>query len=138
MPKNYDDEYFNLMSSLADSVPDMSDEEVDEAIQKDGDNTELIDLILMNAIKQGKKMALANARRQYEAESERRRTETYDLPKTPAEKRSMIQKLIETLSLGQQELTLQFRAYESMPDEDLDGALKQLIELQSDTEKLDQ
>lgn len=137
MPKNYNNEYFNLMGSLADSVVDMSDEEVDEAIREDGDNVDQIHMVLMDAVKQGKKMALEIARREYEAESERLRTQTYELPKTPAEKRSLIQKLIQSLSFGQQELTLQFREYESMPDEDLDGALKQLLELQSGTENVD-
>lgn len=138
MPKNYDDEYFNLMSALADSVMDMSDEEVEDAIREDGDNVDQINLVLMNAVKLGKKMVLENARRAYEAESERLQARKYDLPSTAGEKRSLMQKLIEALSLGQQELTLQFREYESMPDEDLDGALKQLMELQSGTEKLDQ
>lgn len=138
MPNNYDEQYFRLMSSMADSVIDMSDEDVEEAIREDGDNVDQIHTFLMDAIKQGKKLALEHARREYEAESERLRTQTYELPETPAEKRGLIQKLIESLSFGQQELTLQFREYESMPDEDLDGALKQLIELQPDTKKLDQ
>ncbi|QQS33613.1 MAG: hypothetical protein IPM50_03240 [Acidobacteriota bacterium] len=138
MPNNYDEQYFNLMSSLADSVIDMSDEEVEEAIRGDGDNVDQIHTVLMDTIKEGRKLALEQARREYEAESERLRTQTYELPQTPAEKRGLIQKLIESLSFGQQELTLQFCEYESMPDEDLDGALKQLLELQSDTEKLEQ
>lgn len=117
---------------------DMSDEEVEEAICEDGDNVDQIHLVLMDAVKQGKKLALEHARREYEAESERLRVKTYDLPSTAAEKRSLIQKLIQSLSLGQQELTMQFREYESMPDEDLDGALKQLLELQSGSEKIDQ
>ncbi len=138
MPNNYDEQYFNLMSSMADSVIDMSDEEVEEAIREDGDNVDQIHAVLMDTIKEGRKLALEQARREYEAESERLRTQTYELPQTPAEKRSLIQKLIESLSFGQQELTLQFREYESMPDEDLDLALKQLLELQSETEKLEQ
>lgn len=138
MPNNYEEQYFNLMRSLADSVIDMSDEDVEEAIRNDGDNIYQIHTVLLDAIKQGKKLALEHARREYEAESERLRTQTYELPETPGEKRSLIQKLIESLSFGQQELTLQFREYESMPDEDLDGALKQLLELHSDTEKLEQ
>lgn len=138
MPNNYDEQYFNLMSSMADSVIDMSDEEVEEAIREDGDNVDQIHAVLMDTIKEVRKLALEQARREYEAESERLRTQTYELPQTPAEKRSLIQKLIESLSFGQQELTLQFREYESMPDEDLDLALKQLLELQSDTEKLEQ
>lgn len=138
MPNNYDEQYFNLMSSMADSVIDMSDDEVEEAIREDGDNVDQIHAVLMDTIKEVRKLALEQARREYEAESERLRTQTYELPQTPAEKRSLIQKLIESLSFGQQELTLQFREYESMPDEDLDLALKQLLELQSDTEKLEQ
>lgn len=138
MPNNYDEQYFNLMSSLADSVIDMSDEDVEEAIREDGENVDQIHTVLRDAIKQGKKLALQQARREYEAEGERLRTQTYELPQSSAEKRSLIQKLIESLSFGQQELTLQFREYENMPDEDLDGALKQLLELQSDTEKLEQ
>lgn len=138
MPKNDDEQYFNLMASLADSVIEMSDKEVEEAIREDGDNLDQIKLVLMDAIKQGKKQSLLEARRAYEAESERLQKQTYELPKTPAEKRSLIQKLIESLSYGQQELTLQFREYESMPDDDLDGALRQLLELQSGTQKLEQ
>jgi hypothetical protein len=48
--RDYEKEYSNVMNALADSVFEMSDEEVEEYIQKDGDNTEQIRQVLLNAV----------------------------------------------------------------------------------------
>lgn len=126
------DEYFNMMTALADSVVEMSDAEIDEEIREDGDDTEEIQQVVLNSVKLAKQHALREARNQYTSNLQTFQKLTFELPPTPSEKRDLLQSMLGSISQTQQlALTGQFREFEKLADEDLDGILLQLFALQS-------
>ncbi|MGE3466919.1 MAG: hypothetical protein AB7J13_08300 [Pyrinomonadaceae bacterium] len=130
-PDKTSEEYFNLMSGLADSAMDMSDEEIEEEIAETGNTAEETKNLFLNAIKLAKLQALREAKVEHEAAVLSLRKIKFERPETPAEKRGMIQSILAGISASQQQsLTAQFREYESLPDEDLDRLLDQLYILQ--------
>lgn len=126
------DEYFNLMSGLADSVVEMSDAEIDEEIKEDGDSTEATRTALLNSVKLAKQHALREARKQYTSSLQTFQKIVFELPPTINEKRDLLKSMLGSISQTQQlALTGQFREFEELADEDLDGMLLQLFALQS-------
>lgn len=132
------DEYFNMMTALADAVVEMSDAEIDEEIKEDGNDTEEIRQVLLNSVKLAKQHALREARNQYTSSLQTFQNLTFELPPTPSEKRDLLQSMLGSISQTQQlALTGQFREFEKLADEDLDGILLQLFALQSAERKGD-
>jgi hypothetical protein len=124
------------MNSLADSVMEMTEEELQEEIAETGDTAEETKNLLVNAIKFAKQQALREARLEYEATVHSLSTIKFEKPETPAEKRGLIQSILARLGATQQQaLTAQFREFESLPDEDLDRLLDQLLILQRESEE---
>ena len=133
--KKIRDEYFNLMNGLAESVFDMSDTEIDEVIAEEGDNTDEIRAVLLKSVQLAKKHALVEAKQQYAAELHSYRKIKFELPATPKGKRDLLQSMLGSMSNTQQHaLTGQFRDFEELADEDLDGILLQLIALEESSE----
>lgn len=135
----YEDELSNVMNALADSVLEMSDEEIEQELQEEGDDSEDIRQILLNGIKRCRQKNLREAQERHQKNVLFFQNTHYEIPENPADKRDLIQSMLGSLAAQQQSsLTLQFRDYESMPDEDLDGVLLQLFaltQINSSTEK---
>lgn len=129
--KKYRDQFFNAMNGLADSVFEMSDEEIEAELKGHEDDAEEIRNVLLSALKAYQLQDLREAKERYEKNLQSFRTTTFDLPSTPTEKRNLIQSILGGLTQGQQLVTAQFRDFENMPDEDLDGVLLQLLTLKS-------
>lgn len=135
-PDKTSEEYFNLMSGLADSVIDMSDDEIQEEVAEIGDKAEETKNLLLNAIKFAKQQALRDAKLEHEATVRSLSSMRFERPEAPAEKRGLIQSILAGLGATQQQaLTAQFREFESLPDEDLDRLLDQLFILQKESEE---
>lgn len=133
------DEYFNMMTALADSVVEMSYTEIDEEIEEVGDETEEIRKVLLNSVKLAKQFALREARNHYDYNLKTFQKLTFDLPSTPSGKRDLLQSMLGEISQSQQHaLTGQFREFEKLADEDLEGILIQLISLQAVEKQGDQ
>lgn len=131
----YQDELANIINGLADSVLEMPDEEINEEIVENGDDTEIIRQILLNSVKNCRQKNLREARARYDKNFFSFQTTKFDLPETPDEKRHLIQAMLGSLaSQNQVQVTAQFRDFENLPDEDLDGVLQQIFALQ-ETEK---
>jgi len=129
-------EYFNLMSGLADSFMEMTDEEIQEEIAETGDTAEETKNLLLNAIRFAKQHALREAKIEHETTLRSLSTMRFEKPEAPAEKRGLIQSILAGLgAIQQQALTAQFREFESLPDEDLDRLLDQLFILQKESEE---
>jgi hypothetical protein len=80
---------------------------------------------------------LRDARHRYEKKIFSFRETKFDLPDSPDEKRHLIQALLGSLAAqSQARVTAQFREFENLPDEDLDGVLQQIYALQA-AEKAD-
>lgn len=130
------DEYFNVMNALADSVVEMSDAEIDEEIKEEGDNTEETRNVLLNSVKLARQHALREARKQYTSNLQKFQNLTFKLPATPSEKRGLLQSMLGSISQTQQlALTGQFREFEDLADEDLDGILQQLFALSAEEQE---
>ncbi len=135
-PDKTSEEYFNLMSGLADSVMDMTDEEIQEEVAETGDTAEETKNLLLNAIKFAKQQALREAKLEHEATVRSLSTMRFEKPEAPTEKRGLIRSILAGLGATQQQaLTAQFREFESLPDEDLDRVLDQLFILQKESEE---
>lgn len=127
----YQDELANIMNGLADSVLEMPDEEIKAELIEDGDDTEFIRQILLNSVKNCRQKNLREARARYDKNFFSFQTTKFDLPKTPDEKRHLIHSMLGNLaSQNQVQVTAQFRDFENLPDEDLDGVLQQIFALQ--------
>lgn len=128
----YEDELSNLMSGLADSVLEMSDEEIEEEINFEGDDSEDIRQVLLYAVKACRQEKLIEAKKLHQLNLNLYQNRHYEIPDSPDEKRNLIQSMLGNMaSQNQSALTLQHRDYEDMPDEDLDGFLHQLFALKS-------
>ena len=133
----YQDELANIMNAIADSVLEMPDEEIREEIIEEGDNTEVIRQILLNSVTDCRQKKLREARERYEKKIFSFQETKFDLPDSPDEKRHLIQAMLGSLAAqNQARVTAQFREFENLPDEDLDGVLQQIFALQS-AEKTD-
>ena len=126
----YQEELANIMNALADSVLEIPDEEVKVQIIEEGDNTEIVRQILLNSVKNCRQKKLREARDRYNKNFTSFQTNKYDLPESPDEKRHLIQAMLGNLAAqSQTQVTAQFRDFENLPDEDLDGVLQQIYAL---------
>jgi hypothetical protein len=133
----YQDDLANIMNAIADSVLEMPDGEIREEINEEGDNTEAVRQILLNSVTACRQKKLRDARHRYEKKIFSFRETKFDLPDSPDEKRHLIQALLGSLAAqSQARVTAQFREFENLPDEDLDGVLQQIYALQA-AEKAD-
>lgn len=128
----YQDELYNIMNGIADSVLEMSDEEIEEEIREEGDNTEEIRQVLLSAVKSCRLKSLREAKVRHETNVRLFQETKFDFPDSPEEKRSLIQSMLGSFTAqGSPQITAQFRDYECLPDEDLDSVLLQLYALQT-------
>ena len=133
----HQDELANIMNAIADSVLELPDEEIKEEIIEQGDNTEAVRQILLNSVTACRQKKLRDARSRYEKKIFSFQGTKFDLPESPDEKRHLIQAMLGSLAVQNQiQITAQFREFENLPDEDLDGLLLQIFALQAD-EKAD-
>lgn len=133
----YQDELANIMNAIADSVLEVPDEEIREEINEEGDNTEGVRRIMLNSVRDCRQKKLRDARARYEKKIFSFQETKFDLPDSPGEKRHLIQAMLGNLAAqNQARVTAQFREFENLPDEDLDGVLQQIYALQS-AEKAD-
>lgn len=134
----HQDELANIMNAIADSVLEMPDEAIREEINEEGDDTEAVRKILLNSVTACRQKKLRDARARYEKNIFSFRETKFDLPDSPDEKRRLIQAMLGNLAAqSQARVTAQFREFENLPDEDLDGVLQQIIALQA-TENADE
>lgn len=127
----YQDELANILNGLADSVLEMPDEEIKEELIEDGDDTEIVRQIMLNSVKNCRQKNLRAARERYDKNFFSFQATKFELPETPDEKRHLIQAMLGSIaSQNQMQVTAQFRDFENLPDEDLDGVLQQIFALQ--------
>jgi chaperonin cofactor prefoldin len=134
----HQNELANIWNALADSVLEMTGEEIEEEILEDGNDMAAVRQILLNSVKDCRQKNLRDARERYEKKIFSFQETKYDLPESPDEKRNLIQAMLGSMAArNQPQVTAQFRDFENLPDEDLDGVLHQIYALQS-AEKSDE
>lgn len=127
---DYEQEFANLMNGFAESAFEMSDEEVRAEIIDEGDSTDHIRNVLRQAVKNCRQKPLVEAQQRYDERVAALQKKRFSLPETVGEMREMLNTILTSQpALGSTLLTAQNRDFENLPDEDVPGYLKQLLEL---------
>jgi hypothetical protein len=122
---DYDDELWNLMTALAESVLDAPDDEI--VLEPDQEPPEEIRSVLRSAVARFKTQRLGTARLEYERTvNEARSRVTSWVSRQLNEKRELLVGLIQHRPELQAALTLQFRDFSQLSEEDVDSVLRQL------------
>ncbi len=130
MPKKNknDEELHLLMSFLAESVAQMSDDQVKEEFG--ADPKPRTKEILKAALKDCHKQKLREARAEYESATKGLSSRSYDLPHGKGEQRALLSSILsrqpELRSLA---FTAQHRELKDLPDADVESFLRQLADL---------
>ena len=127
---DYEQEFANLMNGFAESVFEMSDEEVQAEIIDEGDSTDHIRNVLRQAVKNCRQKPLVEAQQRYDERVAAMHKKSFSLPETVREMREMLNSILTSRpALGSALLTAQNRDFKDLPDEDVPGYLRQLLEL---------
>jgi hypothetical protein len=133
--RNYEQEIANLTDSLSEAVFEMSDDEVRADIKETGDTTDTVRHILLQAFKDYRQRNLIEAQHRYQERAEAMKRKNFSLPDSIQGMRDLLNSfLIRNPIVGASLLTAQHRDFNDLPDEDLPGYLKQLVELGEDNE----
>jgi hypothetical protein len=117
------------MNALADSVAEMTDEDVRSELTEGDEPMRSAKDILRDAVKEYRQRELIAAQESYDERITAMKLKSYNIPKTAAEQRRMLDVLIAGNDAARTMLTAQFRDFKEVPDSDLPGILKQLIDL---------
>lgn len=132
--KNYDKQLRDIMYRLADSVVELSDEQIiseakAEGIDVHGEAERVRDL-LRKASKTYRLSKLAAAQRAYENQISQMQVRHYDLPTSPNKRRDLLSAVLSARPDMQSALlTAQHRDFKELSDADVESFLKQLKEL---------
>ncbi len=137
MPKelrNYEDELRAIMDALAESVAELSDEEILAETRAEGQDPNLaaehVRQVLRTAAKVYQQRLLREARAQYERRVAAMREGKYSLPDSPEERRRLLADVFDRKpDIRSGLLTAQHREFSSLTDADVESYLKQLQEL---------
>jgi hypothetical protein len=133
-PRNYEEEYSNIMNALAEFTFEMSDEEVEAEIREDDDDPEgsggQVKKIRHEAIKAHQQRHLLEAQQQYAERIAAMKEKKYDLPESPEERRTLLMAFLSNRpEIGSAVLTAQHRDFKDLTDADVESYLKQFHEL---------
>jgi len=131
--RNYDEELARIMNGLAESTLEMSDEEVEAEIRKEGDAPEQVVEevrgLLRKSIKAHQQRNLLAAQEKYDDRLSYLENKKYSLPDSVEEQRGMLMGLLAGNSNVRNLLTAQNRDFTDLPDSEVTSYLKQLHEL---------
>lgn len=128
--RNYEQELTSLMDNLAESVFEMSDDEVRAEMKENGDSTDAVRSILRQAVKDCRQKNLIAAQHRYNKRIEAMNRKKLSLPESIQEMREMLNSILTSNpAVGSALLTAQYRDFNDLPDEEIPGYLRQLFEL---------
>lgn len=125
--KQHDDELEALMSLLAESVADMSREQVENEF---GDEPGLnVKSFLQSVLKEFDQAKLREARAKYQSATKDLSERSPKLPENALEQRALLSAFLNQRADVRSMFTAQFREFEELTDSDVESLLKQLIDL---------
>jgi hypothetical protein len=129
--RNYEQELARLMDAMAESVAEMSEEDVAlELAEEERDSTEQVRELLRDSIKASKQKPLMEAQARYEKHLAAMERKKHEIPSALSEQRKMIASILAgNPQFGTGLLTAQYRDFTQLPDEDVESYLRQLLEL---------
>ncbi len=130
----YDEQLANIMCGLADSVLELSDEQILSEIREEGIDPAIEAARIRNVLRQASKAhrqkKLREAKHTYEQRIAEMRTRQYDLPASAAERRDLLAAVFAARpNIQSAMLTTQHRDFRELSDADVETFLKQLKEL---------
>lgn len=128
--RDYELELARFMNAMAESVADMSDEQIDEELVEDPGDPEQVRQVLREAIKKSQQARLAEAQRKYQQSVAAFYTDEFEIPTEVPKQRELISLiLVSNPQIGVGLLTAQYRDFKDLPDEDVESYLRQLMKL---------
>ena len=132
--KNYNKQLTDIMNRLADSVLDLSDEQLIAEAKAEGidvrGEAERVRNVLRRASKSYRMSKLIAAQRNYESQLAQMQTRHYDLPTSARKRRELLAAVLSAHPDVQPALlTAQYRDFKELSDVDVESFLKQLKEL---------
>lgn len=125
---NENEELNRLMSFLAESVAQLTDEQVKEEFK--GEPPPRTKTVLRSALKDLDQERLRNARAEYESASKQLSMGAYDIPKSKSEQRALFVSILSRQpDMRALAVTAQHRELKDLTDADIESFLKQLAEL---------
>lgn len=132
-PRNYDKELSAVMNAVAESIADMSDEEIATEVIEEGysdADTEHVKSVLRTAVKAHRQRHLTEAQKLYDERVGIMSNKKYSLPDSIEDQRSLMNALLASRpATGAALFTAQHREFKDIPDEEIEGYLRQLQEL---------
>jgi|ERR1051326_7653341 hypothetical protein len=128
--RDYELELARFMNAMAESVADMSDEQIDEELAEEAVDTDQIRQVLRDAIKKSQQARLAEAQRKYEQSLASFYADEFEIPVEVPRQRELITVILAgNPQIGTGLLTAQYRDLKDLPDEDVESYLRQLMTL---------
>jgi Glu-tRNA(Gln) amidotransferase subunit E-like FAD-binding protein len=128
--RDYEQELTSFMNGMAESVAEMSDEELTQELAEAPVDSEQIRKLLLNTIKECKQRPLLEAQKRYDENVAALVSDEFELPSGLEEQREMITSILASNpQIGTGLLTAQYRDFTELPDEDVESYLRQLMKL---------
>lgn len=131
--KDLPDRLRAVMEALAEHEDSLSDDEVLSDVAAAGVDAqaeaERVRNVLLGAVRKHKRSRLDRAEEEHRHEVAQIAAAAVRLPTTPMARRARLQRAVERAPRLRESLTLQFRGLESISDEDVESALRQLQHL---------
>jgi hypothetical protein len=133
-PRNYEEDLASIMNALAESVLEMSDEEILAEAREEGEDpeevAERVKNVLLEAVKAYEQRHLRTDQEQYKRRVAAMGDKRCEMPTTPNEKRKLLAAFFaRNLAMKSVLLTVQHRKFEDLTDADVESHLRQLKEL---------
>jgi hypothetical protein len=121
-----------IFDALAESVGEESDEQLVAEVKESGENPNAllahVKGLLREAVKQTQQRPLRDARKAYEARRSALQQNTYALPESAAERRTLFMSVVtQNPSVGG--MTAHFREFDKLEDDDITSCQRQLADL---------
>lgn len=132
--RDYGKELADIMNTMAESTLDMTDEEIESEVREEGGDPDAVAErarnVIRQAIKSCQQRPLLEAQKRYEERAAALTVKKYQMPDSIEDQRKMIGSILAANpQFGAGLLTAQFRDFESVPDEEVESFLQQLLEL---------
>ena len=140
-PRDYEQELADIVNALAESILEMSDEEIELEIKDEGLDPEAVAMhvreLLTNTVKSCQQRLLIEAERQYKERISAIQAASYAIPESASAQRDLVNSILASNpQLGRGLLTAQSRDFNSLPDEDLRAFVIQLMSLVEATDAI--
>ena len=132
-PRDYEKEWASFIDGLVDSELELSDQQILESVQAEGEDPNAIAnnirQLFKTTDKNFRQERLRKAKKEHEEQVSKIRSQKYILPKKENERRELFFDILKNLPSMFPEFTFQNRNFKDLTDKDIESSLKQLVDL---------